>query len=143
MLVSRDGIVDKLFINCHFLTRDRSYFKRNSVEFLVKFLVLENSLSLAHQQVGLGSHFFKRTKILDALRVLGWVSRNWDLLMETRRLPCVDSLGRGVTFQVIPILGLPLYLHFHTMSYAFSSFLDIFQSCLILQIWKNLYCKCL
>ena len=43
----------------------------------------------------IGFPFYKRVRILDALRAIGWISGNWDPLKGTRRLPCVDIFGSG------------------------------------------------
>ena len=75
----------------------RSHYKQNSAEFSVEFQVLENCINLKCLIGWVGIPFFKRAKVLDALRVLGWILGNWDSIKDTRRLSHVDPPGRGMT----------------------------------------------
>ena len=92
-----DEIIDiyKFVYKCFSWTGSMPCFKRNSVEILVKFQVLEYFLRFrVHDRSG-EFPFFKRARISNALRAFEWVSRNWDPLKGTRRLSRVDLSGSG------------------------------------------------
>ena len=75
-----------------------SFYKRNSVEILVNFRELEyfrNLLSSSFK--GRDFRFSNGLWYIDVLRVLEWISKNWNPLKDTRRLPRVDPSGRSVT----------------------------------------------
>ena len=88
------------------LAGGRLYYKQNFAEFLVEFQILEIFSSLARCIGWVGILDFKRTKISNALRILGWVPENWDPVKDTRWLPRVDSPNQGVTSMVILELNL-------------------------------------
>ena len=73
------------------------YYKRNSVEFSVKIQWLRKLIKFSRLIGWFGIPFFKRVRVPDALRVFGWISRNWDPIKNTRWLLRVDLLSQGVT----------------------------------------------
>ena len=82
------------------LAEDRSYYKRNSVKFSIEFQVLENLINLARLIGRARISYFKQANLSDALWVLDWILRNWDLIKDTQQLPCVDPPGRDLTVWI-------------------------------------------
>ena len=97
-LMTRYPIERSLLINLwivFFLTRGLvPIYKWNSVEFFVELRELENLETMSLSWV-LDSHFSNGLWYLYALRVLDWISRNWDLFKDTGRLSHVDLWVRA------------------------------------------------
>ena len=96
------GFVEIVY-KLHFLGRGFTLiYKWNSVEFSVDFRELGYFRILQSYNLRIGIFVFFQTgyDIQFALRSLEWVSRNWDLLKATWRLPRVGLPGRGMTCPV-------------------------------------------
>ena len=96
LLGAHGGYVVIWFINCFFSWAGGSlFYKRSFAEFLAEFRELDYFMKI-FMLSGLGSKsFFKRARMPDALQAFVWVSRNWDPLKSTRRLPRVDPFESG------------------------------------------------
>ena len=85
MPVSHDGIAIVFVYIVFSLAVGWSYFKRNFVKISVEFQESKYFLKFrSHHRLGWVPIFFKRPRILDALRAFCWVSKNWDQLKSIR-----------------------------------------------------------
>ena len=91
--ISLLGIYGCYFINYYFLAEALDpIYKWNSVKFLGVRKIRNHVFRLGFRFL-----FFKRAIISNALGVLGWISKNWDSVKNTRRLSHIDSPSQGVT----------------------------------------------
>ena len=91
--ISHDGIWglcgEMIYKLCFLIGGLGSVYKWNFVEFLIDFRGLE-SLKIMSLGWASSSHFSNGLWYSKVLRVLGWVSRNWDLFKDMWRLLYVD-----------------------------------------------------